>query len=197
MSEETASNHEKEQTAKARKNARAANIGDIEQGEKSQLSIQSETKRHSQPKPHNQQGTNQFNGLAFLFQLLSNVVPPRFFDAIFGTSTIGGLLAFGYWVVTELYGQFPSESFSIPNYVIPAFVVALIGIIYLSVRADSQCPNCDTPFALRRSEREVERDKLSGEADDLLIKREEQCTQCSYESEKTFWKKDPNQRSQA
>ncbi|UHH26472.1 hypothetical protein [Halobacterium noricense] len=159
------------------------------------MNIQSEAKRHTKPKPHNQQGTSQFNGLAVIFQLLSEVVPPQYFDRLFGGSTLGGLLVFAYWYWSNVYSQFPSESIAFPNYVIPAIAVVLLGMFYFSVRTEAQCPNCDTAFALRRTEREVERDHFSNEADDLLVRREEWCTRCSFENEDEFWRKDPDQRS--
>lgn len=148
--------------------------------------------RHSHPKPHNEEGTAQFNGLAILFQLLSKVVPPKFFDAIFGASTVGGLLVFAYWLWIEVYSRFPSESIAFPSYVVPAIVAALVGGIYLSVREESQCPQCGTPFALRREERELERDKHDESPDELLIRRDESCSKCSFEDEDHFWREEPD-----
>lgn len=166
----------------------AANVRDIEATDGSQVNVQSEVKRHSKPKPHNEQGTGEFNGIAFLFQVLSNYVPAKYFDGIFGTSTVGSLLVVGYWFWTGLYSNFPDASVTVPKYVIFAFGVALVGGVYLSVREQSQCPQCESLFALWREEREVERDKLQGKPDDLLIRRKESCSKCGYEDEFEFWK---------
>ncbi|MCD2204520.1 hypothetical protein [Halobacterium sp. KA-6] len=171
----------------------AANVRDIEATDGSQANVQTEVKRHSKPKPHNEQGTGEFNGIAFLFQVLSNYVPAKYFDGIFGTSTVGGLLVMGYWLWAGLYSNFPDASVTVPKYAIFAFGVALVGGVYLSVREQSQCPECGSLFALRREEREVERDKFQGKPDDLLVRREENRTKCGYEDEFEFWKAGPEQ----
>ncbi|MFB6073289.1 MAG: hypothetical protein ABEJ88_10015 [Halobacterium sp.] len=190
MAQDNPANDEIQQSAEAQNEGRAANIGDIEEGEGSEVNVQADSNQHSHPKPHNEEGTAQFNGLAFLFQMLSKVVPPKFFDAIFGTSTVGGLLLFAYWIWTEVYSQFPSESITYPSYVVPAVVAAIVGGIYLSVRSESECPQCGTPFAIRRSERELERDKHRDQPDELLIRREESCSTCSYENDEKFWREE-------
>ena len=149
-----------------------------------------QTKRHSHPKPHNQTGTAQFNGLAAIFRLLSKVIPPKFFDVIFGAATVGGGGALIYWIATDLYPNFPSESFAIPEYVIPAFAAFAVGALYAGLRHDSQCPQCGAVFSLRREEGELERDQHADAPDEILVRRDVSCSQCGYQSEEKFWREE-------
>jgi len=175
--------------------AKAANLGDVDISDQGKLTVQSDVEGHTKPKPHNTQGTQEFNGLAFIFQLLSNYISPGYFDRLFGGSTVLGGAGFLYWLVTSGLLDFPNAEISVQMYPIVSIMVFFTGLVYLALRSDSQCPECETPFALRRTEYEVDRDKLSGQPDDLLIQREISCTQCEHEDEKTFWKPDPAQQT--
>ncbi|WP_232688749.1 hypothetical protein [Halobacterium zhouii] len=150
-------------------------------------------KRHTHPKPHNRTGTAQFNGLAVIFRVLSRVIPPKFFDVIFGAATVGGAGAVAYWLWTDVQANFPSEAFSIPEYVIPAFVAFAVGAVYLGLRRDSQCPQCGAVFSLRREEVELERDQHPEAPDELLVRRDASCAQCSYENGEKFWREESEQ----
>lgn len=80
-----------------------------------------------------------------------------------------------------------SESFAIPEYVIPAFAV---GALYAGLRHDSQCPQCGTVFSLRRKEGELERDQHPDAPDEILVRRDVSCSQCGYENEEKFWREE-------
>lgn len=151
---------------------------------------QDSAKRHSHPKPHNETGTAQFNGFATLFRLLSKVVPPKVFDVVFAVATLGGGGALAYWLATDVYPNFPGESFAVPEYVLPAAGAFAVGVLFAALRSDSQCPRCDGVFSLRRRERELERDGHAEAADELLVRREVSCSQCGYESEEKFWREE-------
>ena len=152
--------------------------------------VNDSTKRHSHLKPHNQTGTAQFNGLAVVFRLLSKFIPPKVFDAVFGVATLGGGGALIYWIATDLYPDFPSETFAIPEYVIPAFAAFAVGAVYMGLRRDSQCPQCDAVFSLRREERELERDQHAESPDEILVRRDVSCSRCKYENEEKFWREE-------
>ena len=173
----------------------AISTRDISASDGGQVNINSPTHEHRVPKPHNQKDNQQFNGAASLFQFLAKYVSTRVLDSIFGAFTVSGGLVSIWAFVVDIYPVWGTDAFHLPMYLLPAFCVFIVGAGYLGLRADSVCPQCGEAFSLRRTQKELGRDKIEGDADDLLIREETECVKCSYEDEREFWEDDPKYSS--
>ncbi|WP_231183082.1 hypothetical protein [Haladaptatus sp. DYF46] len=169
----------------------AISTGDINASDGSNVNINSPMQEHRVPKPHNTQGNQQFNGAARIFQFLVKYVSTRVLDLVFGLFAASGGLAIGWGYFAEMYPNFGTEAFSVPNYFMAGVILFGVGLAYIGLRRNSVCPKCGEAFSIRQKQEEIGRDKIEGSADDLLIGEQTECVNCKYTDEEEFWKKDP------